>query len=406
MKMKNKVELKKYLLLSLGITLVFLLLMALFTYTQYQTYNKNYNYVLNNMIQELKKEYPELETNKIVELLNSKNHPKSNVLKEYGIDIETESAILTNQKKFTSFLLLNIGLLLVLVAMLSYLFWHYTKRRDKKLKEITEYIEEINKKNYKLDIQDNTEDDLSRLKNEVYKTTIMLKEQAENEKKDKSQLKESLSDISHQLKTPLTSIIIMLDNILENDNMSAATRKDFIKAIYREISNISFLVQVLLKLSKFDANTIVFTNKKVKIKSILEQAISNVAALCDLKDIEIIAEGNKNATIYCDFNWQVEAITNILKNCVEHSKENTQIHIRYEENKLYSKIVIKDQGIGINKEDLPHIFERFYKGKNASKDSIGIGLALASIIIKQNNGNISVDSILHKGTTFTIKYSK
>lgn len=404
--MKNKVELKKYLIVAILITVISILLLFLITYTQYQTYNKNYNHALNNIITELQKEYPHLDTNKVIQVLTSKNQSHSNILQEYGIDIEKDAAILPNQKSFSKYLTMALSVMAILAITLSYSFLHYTKKRDKKLKEITEYIEEINKKNYKLDIQDNTEDDLSRLKNELYKTTIMLKEQAENEKKDKYQLKESLSDISHQLKTPLTSIIIMLDNILENDNMDDSTKNDFIKAIYRETSNISFLVQILLKLSKFDANTIEFTNKEVKIKTIIEQARANIAMLCDLKNIQIIEQGQQNATTYCDCNWQVEAITNILKNCVEHSFDNSKIYISYEENKLYSKIVIKDMGVGIEKEDLPHIFERFYKGKNASKESVGIGLALAKIIIKKNKGNISVDSAPQKGTTFTIKFSK
>ena len=146
------------------------------------------------------------------------------------------------------------------VVLIS-IFLKYNHSKDKKLKEITKYIEEINNKNYKLDIEDNTEDELSILKNEIYKTTIMLKEVAENSMKDKTCLKDSLSDISHQLKTPLTSIIIMLDNILDNPNMDDATKNEFIKDIKREIVNINFLVESLLKISKLDASSVTFINK-------------------------------------------------------------------------------------------------------------------------------------------------
>lgn len=404
--MKNKIELKKCLLFIIITAIFFTLVTSIITYTQYKTYNKNYNLVLNDIVSTIKKDYPELEITKVIKILNSNTPSKENALREYGIDLEKESVVLPNQKIFSYYLVINIVFLLLLVTILIFIFLKYNNKQAKKLKEITEYIEEINKKNYKLEIQDNTEDELSRLKNEIYKTTIMLKEQAENEKKAKSQIKESLSDISHQLKTPLTSIIIMLDNILEDPNMDDATRKDFIKAIYRETSNISFLVQVLLKLSKFDANTITFINKQTNIAEMIKRASQNVATLCDLKNVEIIEQGQQTATVYCDSNWQVEAITNILKNCVEHSQNNSKIYISYEENKLYSKITIKDTGVGIAKEDIPHIFERFYKGKNASEDSIGIGLALAKVIIKKNKGNISVESTPQKGTTFTIKFSK
>ena len=130
------------------------------------------------------------------------------------------------------------------------------------------------------------------MKNEVYKTTIMLKEQAENSLNDKVNLKNSLSDISHQLKTPLTSITIMLDNIIDNPNMDQETRSEFIKDVKREITNINFLVQALLKLSKFDTNTINFTKKEEKVVDILSTAIQNVSVLCDLKDIEIVVTGN------------------------------------------------------------------------------------------------------------------
>lgn len=125
-----------------------------------------------------------------------------------------------------------------------------------------------------------------------------------------------------------------------------------------------------------------------------------------MKNIKINFNGNKESKVKCDFKWQVEAITNILKNCIEHSNTNSKISINYEENKIYSKIEIKDEGVGIDKEDLPHIFERFYKGKNSSSDSIGIGLALTKSIIEKNNGYISINSKLNEGSIFTIKYFK
>ena len=141
----------------------------------------------------------------------------------------------------------------------------------------------------------------------------MLKEESETSKKDKENLKMSVEDISHQLKTPLTSITIMLDNIIDNPNMDQETRSEFIKDVKREITNINFLVQALLKLSKFDTNTIKFTNKEEKVVDILSTAIQNVSVLCDLKDIEIVVTGNIENTINCDIRWQVEAISNVLK---------------------------------------------------------------------------------------------
>jgi signal transduction histidine kinase len=233
----------------------------------------------------------------------------------------------------------------------------------------------------------------------------MLKEDAENSKKDKLDLKRSLSDISHQLKTPLTSILIILDNLIDNPDMEEDTREDFIRDIKREITNITFLVQSILKLSKLDTNTVDFIKENIYLKDIVNEAIKNLASVCDLKNIKIKTKLDEKAKIKGDLKWQVEAITNIIKNSLEHSNEFSEILIEVTDNLAYSEVLIKDNGSGIQKEDLPHIFERFYKGKNATNDSVGIGLSLAKSIIEKDNGTIMVQSS-DKGTTFTIKYYK
>ena len=232
----------------------------------------------------------------------------------------------------------------------------------------------------------------------------MLKEQAINSKNDKLALKTSLEDLSHQLKTPLTSISIMLDNI-SNTNMDLKTKQEFIKDIKREVLNISFFVNTILKLARFDANTITFSKTSFLISTLLQEAIKNVSMLADLKNIKIVVTG-LNEYIIGDFKWQVESITNILKNCIEYSNYNSLISINYGENKLYSYIKIQDRGIGMDKEDLKNLFIRFYKGKNSKSDSVGIGLALAKTIIEHDNAYISVDSKKDEGTVFVIKYMK
>ena len=339
-----------------------------------------------------------------MEILNSNNEINLDFFRSYGIDIQKDAIILKNDKYFIISLTLSTIISLALGFIVSFIYLKYNNRKDKKLKEITKYIEEINNRNYKLDIDDNTEDELSILKNEIYKTTVMLKEVAENSKQDKVNLKDSLSDISHQLKTPLTSIIIMLDNILDNPNMEERTREEFIKDIKKEIININFLVDSLLKLSKLDANSIKFTKKEENIEDVINEAINKVSVLSDLKDVEIKLETDKNIKINCDLKWQAEAITNLLKNAIEHSKQGSIINIKVSQNKVYSSIEIEDNGIGIAKNDLPHIFERFYKGKNANPESVGIGLALSKAIIEKGNGSIDVESEEGVGTKFIIKY--
>lgn len=404
--MKNKIELKKMCITSCIVIIIFLITFSILIYKQYKTYTYNFNQKIAGIIDNVLEKYPDIEKREIVEILNSSDKTNNEILREYGIELDKDSVILENNTDFKKFIIIDINTLIVFILMLSIIFFKYNHSESKKINEITKYIEEINRGNYKLNIEENTEDELSILKNELYKITIMLKEVAENSQKDKTTLKDSLSDISHQIKTPITSILIMLDNILSDENMPEDIKKDFIKDIKREIINIKFLVESILKLSKIDSNSIKFIKKEVFIKDIINEAVKNVSMLSELKNIEIIVSGDDSIKTICDLKWQVEAITNILKNCIEHSYENRKIYINYNQNNMYTELKIEDNGTGIDAKDLPHIFERFYKGKNSSSDSVGIGLALSKSIIESNNGYIQVDSKLNKGTTFIIKYLK
>ena len=337
--------------------------------------------------------------------MNSEKIPQNNSLKKYGIDLEKNTVILENNKINNKFIKIEIILLITTSISLLIVFMLYERKQDKEIDKITKYLEAINDKNYTLKIDENSEEELSILKNELYKVTVMLRENASNTLKDKINLKRALEDISHQLKTPLTSILIILDNLIDNPEMEYQTRVEFLHDLKRETTRIQSLIQSILKLSKFDSNTIQFIKQDIYLKQIIDEAIKNTGSLADLKNIKINVEGNKKIKLNCDLLWQIEAITNILKNCIEHSKENTQIDIKYNNNSVYSYITITDYGEGISKEDLPHIFERFYRGKNSSNESIGIGLSLSKTIIESNNGIVSVESNSDK-TTFIIKYFK
>lgn len=404
--MKNKIELKKMCITSCIVIIIFLITFSILIYKQYKTYTYNFNQKIAGIIDNVLEKYPDIEKREIVEILNSSDKTNNEILREYGIELDKDSVILENNTDFQKFIIIDVSTLIVFILILSIIVFKYNHSESKKINEITKYIEEINRGNYKLNIEENTEDELSILKNELYKITIKLKEVAENSQKDKTTLKDSLSDISHQIKTPITSILIMLDNILSDENMPENIKKDFIKDIKREIVNIKFLVESILKLSKIDSNSIKFIKKEVFIKDIINEAVKNVSMLSELKNIEIIVLGDDSIKTICDLKWQVEAITNILKNCIEHSYENKKIYINYNQNNMYTELKIEDNGTGIDAKDLPHIFERFYKGKNSSSDSVGIGLALSKSIIESNNGYIQVDSKLNKGTTFIIKYLK
>ncbi|MCI5702443.1 MAG: HAMP domain-containing histidine kinase [Erysipelotrichaceae bacterium] len=364
-----------------------------------------YNQTLNSIIYQVSIKYPLVNNKDIIEILDGKVISK-NVLKKYGIDIDNDYLILNSKKDYIQGLIINNTIIIIFIILFILISFINKKNQSKKIKEITDLIEQINRKNYYLNIDNNTEDELSILKNEIYKTTIMLKEEAYNSNKDKDNIKKSIEDISHQLKTPLTSISIMLDNIIDDPDMDANVRSDFINDINREINNINFLVKSLLKLSRFDINAVNYNSQNNSVKSIMDKVMNNVSTLSDLKNIKVNINIQDDFNLYCDFNWQVEALTNIVKNSIEHSFKDKNIIINASDEKLYSKIEITNYGIGINDKDIKHIFDRFYKGENSNEDSFGIGLSLAKTIIEKNNGKISVLSKKNDKTTFTIKYYK
>ena len=403
--MKNKLRLKQYINSTLIVFICLFAMFLIFNIYEYKTYTKNFNNKISAIVTLVKDKYPEITDKEIIEIINSNKQSDDSFFLKYGIDIDNKAVLLENDKSYHTFLLINMSFLIITIASLCILYFRYNYKRKNDIKDIIKYIEQINRRNYELEIDTISEDELSILKNEIYKTAVMLKEAALNSNKDKLNLKKSLEDISHQLKTPLTSILVLLDNLIDEPDMDSSIRNDFIIDIKRNVININFLVQALLKLSKFDANTVHFIKKENDLEMIVKEAIKNVSTLCDLRNINIKLNTLENAKVECDVKWQIEAITNIIKNAIEHSKDNSSIIINIDDNRVYSKIEVIDFGDGISKRDIKHIFERFYKGENATSNSIGIGLALAKTIIEEDKGTIAVESN-ESNTKFTIKYFK
>ena len=403
--MKNDKKLKKYVLIILAIVIISLIVNLVFNIYELRKYRLNYNTMINNVIGNVLSKYDNITKDELIEVINAQKDSQD-FLREYGInllkdDINNNQNIIKNKIILVN--VLGIFSVSLIVLLLMILFNH---QKDREISEIIKYLEAINNHNYSLEIDTNEEGELSILKNEILKITIMLKEKAEISQRDKINLKESLQNISHQLKTPLTSISIMLDNILNDDNMDINIRKEFIEDIIKEIDSINFLVYNILKLSKFDANVIEFDDKINSINDILNESIAKVGKLSNEKHVQILFECKAQYFIKCDRKWQIEAFSNIIKNCLEYTREFGKINITLEDNKLYTKIMIEDEGMGISKEDLPNIFKRFYKGKNAKSDSVGIGLSLAKAIISKDGGEINVRSIVDLGTTFEVIYFK
>lgn len=400
---------KKVTIPIIVLSIIMIVISSMILKNKEQEYQKIVNESIAEIVGKIKEEYPNVKEEEIIKILNESNEGKSEgqkVLQKYGINIKENPAIEAMENQEQEIMIINvvsIGVSVILLLIIVNIYYHI---RNQKIQEIIKYIEAINNKNYDLKIAENTEDDLSNFRNELYKIAIMLKEQASQSINDKKALQTSLEDISHQLKTPLTSISIMLDNIRENPNMDEHTRQEFIYEISRQINWINWLVISLLKLSKLDSNTAVFVQKEIKVEDLINNVVKNLAIPIDIKQQNVIVNGSSDVMFVGDYNWQLEALTNIVKNCIEHTVENKNIYINWEENNFYTKIVIKDEGVGIDKKDVKHMFERFYKGKNSSENSVGIGLALAKSIIEKDNGYIICASELGRGTTFEIKYMK
>ncbi len=370
---------------------------------QIQAYNES----VYELIGVIKENYPDISDEEIISMLNGKDNNTyleigKELAQKYGIT-ENDSAIVKLEETQNNTIIYSSAVIGILILAIIVIWLVNRMIQKRKIDGITKYIREINNRNYELKIKENAEDELSNLRNELYKITIMLKEEAENSKKDKKFLAKSLSDISHQIKTPLTSITIMLDEIKDNENMDAETRQKFIYEISRQAEKISFLSISLLKLSKLDSGTIEFEKKEYNLEELVKEAIRNLEIPLEIKNQEVISS-LKEAYIIGDYKWTLEAITNIIKNCIEHTKENKKIYVEIRETNVYTELIIRDEGEGIEEKDLKHIFDRFYKGKNSSENSFGIGLSLSKSILEKQNASITCASRLNEGTTFKIYF--
>lgn len=299
--------------------------------------------------------------------------------------------------KICAVLCLALGIILIIV------FTFVTKRRYKNLNDLNDYLSLVCKGIYDMNIDDNTEGELSILKNNLYKVITLLQSQNEYLKNDKLYLADSIADISHQLKTPLTSMMVMCE-LLENEE-SPDKRQEFVAVINNQLSKMKWLITNILKISKLDADATEFKREEVSISKVLDDSLKPFVLTAELKNIAI-QNGANDFVFNGDESWTVEAVSNIVKNCLEHTNDGGKIIIASSSTNLYNKLTISDNGCGIAEEDLPHIFERFYHGKNSSKDSVGIGLALAKTVFEKENASVSVESEQDRGSVFEIRFYK
>lgn len=254
-----------------------------------------------------------------------------------------------------------------------------------------------------MDISENTEGEISILKNNLLKVVVLLKTQNEQLEKDKLYLADSLADITHQLKTPLTSMTVMSD-LIKNES-DAQKQQEFLCVMDGQLDKMNYLISSLLKISKLDAGTTVMNREAVNVNALFDNALSSFGGVIAKRNITVLRDLN-DCEIFCDKFWTVEAFQNIIKNAIEHIQDGGVLTFSSTSTALFDEVCISDNGCGISKEDLSHIFERFYSCNNSSSESVGIGLALAKTIFEKQKATVEVESTIDVGTTFKIKFYK
>lgn len=404
--LKNK-EVRELILIEIIVLIIGIISILLLNKYSYETYKEaiieNNLYIIDSIISK----HPELE-NEVIDGIINHNISESEsyeILNKYGLDrLDTVDYLNNNSyinKTIRKYNIIYISILIIIVFSILII---YINKIYNKIRKLSIYANDILNNKYNMDIREYSEGDISNLKNDLYKMTIKLKEQNELSLKDKIYLQDTLSDISHQLKTPLTSMYV-INELLYDDKLDKSLKKELLNKSKKGLERIEWLITSLLKMSRLDSGSEKLIFEEVKLINIINKTIEPIRIPLELKNINLNVSCSNDIKVNVDVNWTTEALINILKNAMEHTLENGNINIVCSDNPLYTMISISDDGCGISKKDLPHIFERFYKGMS-NKESIGIGLNMSKKIIESENGNISVKSKENEGTTFIIKLFK
>lgn len=294
------------------------------------------------------------------------------------------------------------AILVTIILIMVVAFFYVHRRREKKLEQLTAYLMQVQNDLSLPKLEESSEGQIGILQSEIYKLVVLLKQRSDSANRQREYLAKMLSDISHQIKTPLTSITLMTD-LLKSPELSEDKRMEFAERIDQSVNRITWLVKNLLVLSQLEADMLKLKKERVSARKLVEQAYHSLELMAEVKGIALNIRVDEKISMVCDLRWTAEALSNIVKNCLEHTPSGGQVCISCEQNNFSTNICIEDNGEGIAKEQLSHIFERFYKADNASPNSVGIGLSMAKQIILQQNGVIDVESEPGKGTSFLIK---
>ena len=398
---KNKQAVKS--LLLIGVVLVVSVVTYISWISWYTHKYKNMeNTYIRCIMENVINQYPDLDMEEI-----------DSILRKNGITDNTfyikDMSDIRNVNIIVSTSIIDVMSVLFIIC-----FCMYLRRRKKDIFELQDYMDKISRGNYELEINDNSEDELSSLKNSLYKIMVYMKEQADSARIKKVMLAQSVSDISHQLKTPLTSTQVLLDNLNDNPDMDYSTRKKFIYEALNQVNGMSWMIVSMLKLSRIDAGVVEFNNENISINKIIEEAVGNLEVIAEIKNVNIEKNiDNRNedelnkSDIYIkgDYNWNREALQNIIKNAIEHSNDKGTVKINITDNDVYTAVYITNRGEKLSDKQQKQIFERYYSEAKYEDNSMGIGLPLAKAVIEKQGGYISVESD-DEETVFIVKYIK
>ena len=418
---KNKQAVKSLLLtgvvLVVGVV-VYMSWIGWYTHKYKNIENTYIRCIMENVISQ----YPDFDMEEVAIILNkSYGELESSTTSEEFYSILRKNGITDNTfyiKDMSDIRNVNIIVSTLIIGVMSVLFiicfYIYLRRRKNAIVQLQDYMDKISRGHYELEINDNSEDELSSLKNSLYKIMVYMKEQEDSARIKKVMLAQSVSDISHQLKTPLTSTQILLDNLNDNPDMEYATRKKFIYEALNQVNGMSWMIVTMLKLSRIDAGVVEFNNETISINKIIEEAVGNLEVIAEIKNVNIekyIDNHNENklnkSDIYIngDYNWNREALQNIIKNAIEHSNDKGTVKINITDNDVYTAVYITNRGDKLSDQRQKQIFERYYSEAKYEDNSMGIGLPLAKAVIEKQGGYISVESD-DEETVFIVKYIK
>lgn len=394
-----KKENKKFLTLLLIFFLIGLWIQSVFIKNMKQTIVQNNALIIGTVL----KEHPELEK-EVIKAIESEDYEANKaVLEKYGLaNLESLDYLEEVQKLQRNIYIFYCIFFIILILFLYGYFRHTQKVHRREIEKVDQYLFTLLSNDIKVDLKDFQSGELAMLQNDLMKVTNRLKNSLESSTKDKQELAKTLADISHQLKTPLTSLVVINDALTYNE-IDDEQRKKFLKKQEETLSHIESLISVLLKTSQIESGMIELKKEKVNIEELIQNVSLQLEVMLIAKNIRLETNIEKDIFITGDPYWLSEALLNIIKNACEHSKQNDSIKIKAKNTPMYTELIIEDEGEGIDKKDLPHIFKRFYKS-SPSKDSIGIGLNLTKSILDRTNATIRVESKKGFFTRFTIHF--